>query len=240
MIIGILPAAGKSSRLGGVAKFSLPLADIERDESGSLRAGQSLLEKHLQGMLEVVDHCVIASSLQNAPALAHFTSDERVTVQIIDSGSLSQTIRMATAPWRELNATFVLEFPDAAYLPWSQPAQSLFEGPLPDLVLGLWAFERQQRGKLGQILLDSSGSVRGHQDKNPDCNYPFIWGAMTFSQSFVDLLDPDQDSLASAIDRAIEDQGFSVIGRIHQGSYFDVGTVSGLHDYISAVVGQKG
>lgn len=235
MLIGILPTAGKSSRLSGVAKFALPFANPQKGFAGELTAGLPLIASHVAELLKVVDHCIVPTSIDNLPHLREYLHDPRITVQVIESSSLSETLARACAPWNRPDNKFILRFPDTVYLPEMSMDDFMSATSASDVALGLWKFSESDRGKLGQIQLDLDGRVVAHQDKNSDCSFPYVWGCLSFSTAFLSLIDTKQDSLSNALDAAISNPSFVVKGVITSGRYFDLGTFDGIATYAGAV-----
>ena len=235
MLIGILPTAGKSTRLSGVPKFALPFANPTKGPRGDLIQGIPLIASHLNELLKVVDHCLVPTSVENLPHLKDYLKDPRITVQVFESSSLSETMIRACAPWTRSGNKFILRFPDSVYLPAIRMSEFMSMTAASDVVLGLWPFLESHRGKLGQVAVDQDGIVLAHEDKNPNCDYQYVWGFMSFSGEFLSLVHNNEDSLARALDSAISNPSFLVRGQVMSGRYFDLGTIDGIASYAAAV-----
>ena len=69
-IIGVLPASGKASRIGGIPKFCLPISD-ER----------SLLQWHVEQMLEVCDEVRVSTRAEWVPIIQNMDMNIKLIVK---------------------------------------------------------------------------------------------------------------------------------------------------------------
>jgi hypothetical protein len=209
---GILPASGLATRMRGLPKFLLPCSDTY----------ETLIERHVDHML---DSCEMVW-IPTRPKLAHlledldFTSD-RVTITSLETGSMTETV-LQTAKLSRAER-FVIAMPDTyllGELPFSYLANSK-----ADLSLALWRIRDDQKGKLGQVLLDNphEGNVVNARDKDIDCDYEHSWGAMGINRSILELADPEMPHVGYLIPPAFE-SGATVAGKVFEGSYYDCGT----------------
>jgi len=68
-VIGVLPASGKASRIGGIPKFCLPISD-ER----------SLLQWHVEQMLEVCDEVRVSTRAEWVPIIQNMDMNVKLIV----------------------------------------------------------------------------------------------------------------------------------------------------------------
>ena len=196
----ILPAAGLASRMRGLPKFMLPCSvDYE-----------TLLERHVINLLPLVDKIWIPTRPEYA----------NVIIQVMETRNMSETVIEVASAARADN--FLLCMPDT-YFHGELPYETLSKTN-EILNLALFKIRNDQKGKLGQILLSNQGSVIGSVDKDVNCDYELAWGAMSFSNDFVKLLDPDEPHVGYAIPRCIDK--FKVKGSVLNSEYFDCGTPS--------------
>jgi GTP:adenosylcobinamide-phosphate guanylyltransferase len=99
-IIGVLPASGKSSRIGGIPKFCLPISD-ER----------SLLQWHVEQMLEVCDEVRVSTRSEWAPIIENM--DMNVKIIIKDPSTMSDAVKFMVG---EYNDTVLIGMPDTFVL----------------------------------------------------------------------------------------------------------------------------
>lgn len=223
-MIGVLPAAGLATRLGGLPKFLLPVGDPQ----------DTLIRRHIEAMRPHVEQIVIATRPENAFTLATYL-DSKVTLLILETETMSETIQKAIS-WTQADA-FLVGMPDTLFTS-SDPYTALSENMSmdSDLVLALWEIEPDQRGQLGQIKLGSGNIVLDSIDKDPECKYEHFWGAMGFNRQILDILDSTTPHLGYVIKPALED-GRTVLGIVQQGAYIDCGTQMGYRNLQKFILG---
>ena len=119
--IGILPASGRASRVGGIPKFCLPISD-ER----------SLLQWHVEQMLEVCDEVRISTRSEWVPIVQNM--DMNVKLIVREPSTMSDAINFMVG---EYNDTVVVGMPDTYILNGPQNIyKELFINTNADLVLG--------------------------------------------------------------------------------------------------------
>jgi hypothetical protein len=213
-ILGILPAAGLATRMGGLPKFLLP----------TMGDYSSLLDRHVEEMLQVVAHVVIPTRPEHATLLGRYGDRAGVTLMCMTTRTMSETVIRVHASASADG--YVLGMPDTYFhgdSPYGVLADSIGRGN--DLALALWNIRPAQRGKLGQVQLDSANRVTGSRDKDPECDFPWSWGALAYRSKVLDLLDPQSPHIGYAIQPAI-DASLRVLGYPMGGKYFDCGTPS--------------
>jgi hypothetical protein len=104
-----------------------------------------------------------------------------------------------------------------------------------DIVLATWDYAPQNmRGKIGQVLADDKGNVLSVVDKDPDCDYPEMWGALLFRNVSIKKIDPEGGSVLNKVNDWIA-EGVSVKRVKMSGEYIDAGTVEGLVQLYTAI-----
>jgi GTP:adenosylcobinamide-phosphate guanylyltransferase len=68
--IGILPASGKASRIGGIPKFCLPVSEEE-----------SILQWHVNQMLEVCDEVRVSTKAEWVPVIQNMKMNIKLVVR---------------------------------------------------------------------------------------------------------------------------------------------------------------
>jgi choline kinase len=204
----ILPAAGSATRMRGLPKFMLPCSqDYE-----------TLLERHINYLLPLVDTIWIPTRPEYAHLIVRLGFGSKIIVHALETETMSETvIKVANVAKAD---RFILCMPDTYFhgeLPYDKLSSSQ-----SSVELSMFEIRDDQKGKLGQILLDDNGTVVDAVDKNLECDYKYAWGALSFTDDFVKLLDEKEPHVGYAIPRAIDTLDIS--GSIIDSEYFDCGT----------------
>jgi hypothetical protein len=222
VIHAILPASGSATRMRGLPKFLLPCDDDYL----------SLLERHIENLLESCETVWVPVR----PDLVHLVEslkipEERVVILTMTTQSMTETVRRVV----ELSSgsRFVVAMPDT-YFYGELPYQHLVESKQP-MSLACWKIRPEQYGKLGQVEIfpaDASepesgisreGFVTKAEDKNPECRYPYSWGAMAFDREMIDFAADEMPHTGYLLPKIIE-QGIPIGAKVMDGEYFDCGT----------------
>jgi GTP:adenosylcobinamide-phosphate guanylyltransferase len=210
--IGVLPASGKASRIGGIPKFCLPISD-ER----------SLMQWHVEQMLEVCDEVRISTKSEWVPIIQNM--DMNVKIMVREPSTMSDAIRYMIGDYNE---TVVVGMPDTYILnPKTNIYKAMLKDTNADLVLGIWECGSDLKGRVGQVLVSSNSKVLASQDKVDNCDYPDMWGTMLFRKNMIRYLDPTKDHPGKQIQDWIDD-GVNVMAVRPGGKYMDIGTLRGL------------
>jgi hypothetical protein len=209
-IIGLLPASGSASRLGGIPKFCLPLTD-----------NQNILEWHVEQMLKVCDTVKISTRSTWMPIVKQMNLPKEVMLYEIEPSTMSDALtKMMTNP----ESKYIVGMPDT-YMPesngdfYKQLAKSD-----ADVTLAVFDCHEDLMGRVGQVLFEKNGTVIDVKDKVKNCPYPYMWGAMALNNVYVNEELPHP---GVQINEWIND-GKYVKAVISKGRYLDIGTVSGL------------
>ena len=207
---GIIPAAGSASRMRGLPKFLLPC-----DGNYS-----TLLEYHIEMMYEVCDVIWIPTRSE----YIHLIEDlklprDKVVILPLTTSTMTETVMSVLKI--TASSHFLLEMPDT-YYHGEKPVDNLnFSPPLAELAL--FKIRDEQRGKLGQCLIDEEQRVVQIVDKDPKCSLPLAWGALTFSRELLNFMEITQPHVGYGVSRAIN-EGKIVSSSECNGMYFDCGT----------------
>lgn len=210
-IVGVLPASGKASRIGGIPKFCLPISD-ER----------SLLQWHVEQMLEVCDEVRVATRPEWVPIVQNM--DMNIKLMVREPSTMSDAINFMIG---ECNDTVMVGMPDTYIL--NAPVniyKEMTREDRADLVLGVWECGEDIKGRVGQVLL-SDNKVIGSEDKVDNCDYPDMWGTMLFRKNMIRYLDPKLDHPGKQLKDWIQD-GVNIRAVKPGGRYMDIGTLKGL------------
>lgn len=209
LTIGILPAAGSASRMNGIPKFLLP----------TRQDGRSLLERHIDQMDEFVDQIWIPTRPEFVHLITSLNLGSKVIVVGINTKTMSETVLHVTS--FSQGDKFLLGLPDS-YFHGVNPYVGLIDSEL-NLQLAGFKIRTDQQGKLGQFEIIGERVV-DVVDKSLDCKYEQAWGAISFTQEFVNLIRAEESHVGIAFSRALS--SFQVGANILDTRYFDCGTPS--------------
>jgi hypothetical protein len=208
--IGLLPASGKASRVGGIPKFCLPISD-ER----------SLIQWHVEQMLEVCDEVRISTRAEWVPIIQNM--DMNIKLIVREPSTMSDAVRFMVG---DNNDTVIIGMPDTFILGSQHNIYKEMVKTNGDLVLGAWECTEDLKGRVGQIHL-SGDRVVYSKDKVDDCDYSHIWGTMLFRKNLIRYVDPLLDHPGKQIQEWI-DMSLDVRAVQPGGQYMDIGTLKGL------------
>jgi UTP-glucose-1-phosphate uridylyltransferase len=216
----ILPAAGLATRMRGLPKFLLPCSE----------GYTTLLEHHIEALLGVCDRVWVAVRPEVAALVDILKiADDRVILVNLTTATMSETVLKVTRI--SMAESFLVVMPDTFFF-GDQPYRFLAELE-QGMRVAAWEIRRDQIGKLGQIALDDTNSrVEDSRDKDPDCVFPFSWGAISFDRDFVRFIDPSTPHVGFMIPAALS-AGELVHANVIAGTYFDCGTPAEYFSMIS-------
>ena len=210
-VIGVLPASGRASRIGGIPKFCLPISD-----------DVSLLQWHVEQMLEVCDEVRVATRAQWVPIVESMHMSVKLMVR--EPSTMSDAIAFMVEKHSD---TVVIGMPDTYIL---NSTVNIYEEMMKeeeaDIVIGAWECEKRLKGSVGQVKI-VEGKVVGSEDKANNCDYPDMWGTMLFRRGMISRLNPELDHPGKQLNDWIMD-GFNIRAVQPGGRYVDVGTMRGL------------
>jgi len=218
-MIGLIPASGKASRLGGLPKFALP---CDKDNT-------PLLTKQVKQMSFYVDKIVVSTTSAWHELVKSFNLP-KTEIMIIEPSTMNDALlKMAK------------EFPSNEYL--IGMADTYFEGENPYIKLSeyikghlisiaCWPIDNDLKGRVGQVELIQN-TILDMKDKVTDCDYPHMWGALALDKNVLFQLSkfnahPGIDLEFLLVDNTNEAYAFEV-----DGHYFDVGTLAGYRNLLN-------
>lgn len=208
-VIGVLPASGKATRIGGIAKFALPISDTS-----------SILKWHVDQMLEVCDEVRVSTRSAWIPIIQNMNMNVKLMVK--EPSTMSDAVKYMAGGDSD---TLIIGLPDTHMVGCTSNIYKKMLESEGDVVLGTWDCHEEIKGRVGQIAV-SEGKVYAHRDKVPDCDYPFMWGTMLLRN-----LTQDIDSSLAHVGLQIQDwidRGLDVRSVMPGGQYMDIGTFEGL------------
>ena len=212
MIDAILPTAGRAMRMRGLPKFLLPAGPDYL----------TLIERHISELLDVCRTVWIPTRPEQTILLDTLKlASDRVVIVPMTTETMTETVlRISGISSAE---RFLMVMPDT-YFAGEKPYQYLSQSQA-DMTLAAWALRSDQIGKLGQVQISQTpeGIVTGAEDKNPDCKYPYSWGAMAFTKHALSFGSTDMATIGSILPELIR-SGINVQARVMDGVYYDCGT----------------
>lgn len=210
-MIGIIPAAGLATRIGELPKFLLPISN----------SGDTLLSRHIELMMPHVHQIVIVTRPENAMLLKKFSSVNNLVIMIAETRSMSETVMRVTKFFSK--EQYLLGMPDTYFEgdPYSALIADVIDGV--SSFLAYWPIREEQKGKLGQVKLDSDGFIVDIQDKVNDCPYQYFWGALRFDEAMMSFSQVEDAHIGFAFERALR-SGMKIGSTAVNGRYFDCGT----------------
>lgn len=211
--------------MGGLPKFLLPLPsknDVNIDSQHALP--DTLLGFHVELGLECTDLTLISSRPENMLPLMKYAIPGRVEIVCMETHTMSETVqRMSTMVH---STQYLVTMPDTFFAKSDFKLESLKIDGDEGLRLALWPVKQDQIGSVGQVEIGLDGLVKKHSDKDPNCEFPQVWGALSFRSESLELIDPSEPHVGFMIPRALE-QSIAVSGNLIKGEYIDCGTPEG-------------
>lgn len=194
----------------GIPKFLLP-CDLSYT---------TLLERHIAHLLPICEMIWIPTRPQQVGLITSLDLvHDRIGILPVQTDTMTETVmrvlRIASA------RSFQLIMPDT-YFHGEMPYTRLNSTP-PVADLACWEIREAQRGKLGQVSLNSADVVTDIRDKDTTCTYPLAWGALTFSRALEPFLVASDPHIGYAVRSAVL-AGAPVSGKQMHGRYYDCGT----------------
>lgn len=212
-VVGVLPAAGMATRMRGLPKFLLPLAE----EQGSL------LEYHIRLMAPHVETILIPTRSEWVELLEGFGLGPQVHVIEKNTATLAETVSesLAQGQWEAA----MVGLPDTVFLSGNPYAGFGSYSTSDPLVLACFPTREEQRGRLGAVELSASGDVVQHADKSAEEHWGQHWGAMQFTPTVLSYLPLEAPTVGVVIDECLK-RRIPIKGFLHESDYYDCGTVS--------------
>ena len=210
MMIGIIPACGNATRMGGIAKFNLKIPQSD----------ETLISWHIKSQLEYCDKVIILVKKEHEDSLNIFKNNNKIIILVEQTSSMSETVLRATEKFYA--DEYVVGMPDT-FVTGDNPYKEIVTNNINShLNLGVFKIKESQKGKLGQISI-IDGVVLDCIDKDINCNYEYSWGFLRFNRSILKLIDKQTSHIGYVINPAIKEK-LLVMASIVNGEYFDCGT----------------
>tara|TARA_B100001093_G_scaffold295489_1_gene281810 strand:- start:17897 stop:18583 length:687 start_codon:yes stop_codon:yes gene_type:complete len=211
MILGIIAAAGKASRLNGIPKFLLPL--IGND--------QYLLKRTINILNDCgVDQINIGLSDYTKKIAQPFIDGLNITECSTDT--MNETIQIITSDQADISICIM---PDTYFDNPEGVSESVRLLSQEDSIASIciWKIRSSQQGSVGQVSVDSN-KVVSVKDKDAKCNFPYVWGTVAWKKELNNYIDEKDPHIGYAVQKAVEN-GEKISYVLNKGHYFDCGTV---------------
>jgi hypothetical protein len=216
--VGLIPASGNASRLGGLPKFALPISDKS-----------SLLGWHVSNLLKVCDEVRVSTQSKWVPLVESMNLP--ITLIQKEPSTLSDAIVSLAKSGSD---QYIFTMPDTYYVNFDKGSfEKIFENS-EEIILGCFDCPPNLRGKVGQVDLVQNRIVAA-MDKNLSCTFPFMWGYMAFRQGQIQKLTADSDTPSLLIDKWIS-AGITIGAQYNSGEYIDVGSFDGVKRLYTSLI----
>ena len=215
-IIGLLPASGRATRLGGLPKFALPLPGEEAYELGS-----TLLHYHVTEMQKVCDEVRVCTQAHWAPLVEAMMLPAKIFIRKPTTMTDALVYMGGSAAER-----YIIGMPDTFIRDGKSPYEALVE---LHSAVGIAAFECPQnlKGHVGQLELSQDGRLLRAEDKVSTCLFSKMWGALSLTGPAWDALDRGLAHPGLQLNEFVE-RGWDVRAVVCPGEYVDAGRPEGV------------
>lgn len=219
-MLGLIPASGKATRIGGLPKFALP----------SDKENVSVLEKHIELMSPYCDKVVVSTTSQWENLLKMFNFD--IEIIIIEPSTMNDSLIKMSEKY--FSNKYLVGMADT-YFYGENPYIKLHDSSEQSSVgFACWKINDELKGRVGQVLISKS-KVISIKDKVKDCPYQHMWGALTLSNEVINKLDKDNAHPGIDLENLIHDDDVSNAAHVIDGQYFDIGTLAGYRTLINRI-----
>lgn len=218
-MIGLIPASGKASRMNGLPKFALP---CDKDNT-------PLIARQVKQMSFYVDKIIVSTTSTWYELVKSFNLPKTEIIIIEPSTMNDAVIKMAN---QFDSFEYLIGMADT-YFEGENPYIKLSDSIKDNLIsLACWPIDQELKGRVGQVDIVKN-SVVDMKDKESDCDYDYMWGALALNKDIIMQLDkfkahPGLDLEYLIIDNFYKHYAFKV-----DGQYFDVGTLAGYRNLLN-------
>ena len=219
-MIGIIPASGKATRFNGLPKFSLP-CDAE---------STPVIERQVDQMKEYVDKVVVSTSSKWYELVKSFELDAEI--MIVEPSTMNDAV-LKIAKENKSNS-YIIGMADT-YFKGENPYKRLSNAAEEfDIAIACWEINDVLKGKVGQVNLVNN-LILDLQDKNPDCEYPYMWGALGIANSVLERMNEDDAHLGMSLVKEICEDCSSHYAFAVNGEYFDIGSMVNYKNLLNSL-----
>ena len=209
-MIGVIPASGKATRFNGLPKFSLP-CDAE---------STTVIKRQVDQMKEYVDKVVVSTSSKWYELVKSFELDAEVI--IVEPSTMNDAVLKIV----ESNKSnyYIIGMADT-YFKGENPYKKISESIKSyDISIACWKINDDLKGKVGQVDL-SCNLILDLQDKNPECEYQYMWGSLGFNEEVLSRANKNDSHLGMLLLKEIKENFTKHNAFKVDGEYFDIGSM---------------
>lgn len=209
-MIGLIPASGKATRFNGLPKFSLP---CDTDST-------SLIKRQVDQMLPYVDKVVVCTSLKWKDLVESFNLDADLI--IVEPSTMNGAVFEMVDKYD--SDSYLIGMADV-YFKDENPYEKLSKYTKEYLItVACWKIDEILQGKVGQVELVEN-KILDLQDKQPNCLYPHMWGAIGLKKEALHEIYRTDPHLGTLLIKEIYDNFNNHYAFQVDGKYFDVGSM---------------
>jgi NDP-sugar pyrophosphorylase family protein len=208
-VYGILPLAGKASRMMNIPKFLLPCEINKTLLSHAIDIYKNNgVNDIIAGVSEDNNYLLRNESLLNRNVLCTKTMAETVhkLVNIVD----------------EKDNLNILIMPDTYFVLKDELQNMIKKLNIYDVVVILWKIKDYQIGKVGQCDVVNE-EIIDIVDKDFNCEYEYLWGCIGWNSNMNKHINPNWETIGNIISESIN-LNIKVGAIISSGDYYDCGT----------------
>jgi len=229
--IGLIAAAGLSSRINGIPKFLLPIKNNKNLITNSFVWLQNAgVEKFI-----CATNKTFQPILSKLDGLDNFLRPD--DIKIVNTKTMNETINNIIPANVNEQDIFITIMPDTYFDDFElgkKIIEKLDNNPELDAVLGLFKIRPEQLGKLGQCEINKD-RILSVVDKDPNCKFDYSWGVITWRGRYSKFIDDKDPHFGYSINRAIED-GAIIDYVISDSEYYDCGTIDEYWEMVSTLI----
>lgn len=216
-MIGLIPTAGRATRIHGLPKYLLPVP------------GGYLLERMLN---RISVPCYIGANPDNA-ALLETCKRPEDTVYQVTTETMCETL-LAARPYAG-DEPVLMGMPDTYWtdkLVFKALQRRIEAGSV--CVAAVFKVSAETASRLGVCIpqrIEHDILLDGIEDKQPQSEAQWVWGAMAWRPEFWEFIDPADPNPSASMNRALA-AGVPIPLYFADGSYYDNGTPEGYFQCI--------
>lgn len=255
-VVGLLPAAGRGSRLGPIpcSKEIMPLGFQRRSNTASPAwEPVTAIEGHLRALqLAGAQRCAIVINEHKSDVVRYLGDGDRFNLSIaylyqLQPRGMPYALDLAAA-WVG-GATTLFSMPDTLITPADTMARLLEHHRAQDVDLTLGLFGTSTPHKFGMVERDADGHIINFVDKPAHSDLDLMWGLAVWSPRFTMVLgdflarvpNHSAEVVLSDVFVAALREGLSVDGLVlHDAQYRDIGTPEDFQAVVADLAGQQG
>jgi len=201
-LVGIIPLGGNATRMKHLPKFLLPCAD-----------GVTLLDRVVE-LYKSNNITTIESGVSVTNEIL-LSSNNDFNKTVVNTKTMAETIHQLIL--NQPPSKNIMVMPDTFFRLTNEIQQMISMLDVFEVVALVWKIQDYQIGKVGQCKVEN-GMIVDVIDKDPKCNYPYVWGVIGWRSSVNDCINPKWETIGMLL----KDRKVGAV--ICEGTYYDCGT----------------